>query len=112
MYSVDSLADVSNNIPIDSSSALQKSHAIAQLIICSVLQPIFVDPVTFLTSSRREAKLGDPMDLKKRPVDITYIPFRCTIHGLSVDTRVIKAADLLFHFCLRQPQHTYDNCLP
>ena len=62
-----------------------------------------------LTSAGNESKLGDPTDLKSHPVDITYVRFRCTIHGFAVDARVQYIAELSFNFCLRLQQHTYDE---
>ena len=70
---------------------------------------MFLDPIAFLKSDWNEVKIGDPTDKTQRPVDITYVRFRCTMHGSSIDPRVIKSPDLSFHFCLRLPQHTYDD---
>ena len=72
---------------------------------------MFLDPVAFLKSNGDEVKIGDPSDKTQRPVDITYVRFRCTLHGSSINHRVIKALDLSFHFCLRLPQHTYDDTI-
>ena len=70
---------------------------------------MFLDPIAFLKSDWNEVKIGDPTDKTQRPVDITYVRFRCTMHGSSIDPRVIKSPDLSFHFCLRLPRHTYDD---
>ena len=105
----DIVAMVSNEIPIDSGAALQEAQSAAQLIAGSVLNPQFLEPVAFLTSTGNEANLGDPDDMENREVDITYVRFRCSMHGSSVDSRVVNAPDLSFHFCLRLPQHTYDE---
>ena len=79
------------------------------MIVDSVLNPAFLDPVAFLTSAGKEAKILNPADLQKRAVDITYARFRCTMHGSSVDSRVVKTADLSFYLCLRLPQHLYEE---
>ena len=42
-------------------------------------------------------------------MDITYARFHCTMHSSSSDPRVIKSPDLSFHFCLRLPQHSFDD---
>ena len=119
MESVNSLKDshtvadivsmVSNEIPINSGTAYQEAQSVSKLIVDSVLNPVFLDPLAFLTSAGNEAKILDPMDLKTRPLDITYVRFRCTMNGSSVDVRIINVPDLNFHFCLQLPQHSYDD---
>ena len=89
---------VTNKIPIDGGAALQEAQSASKFIVESVLHPTFLDPVAFLTSAGNEAKLGDPTDLKSRPADITYVRFRCTMHGSAVDARVKNVAELSFHF--------------
>ena len=79
---------VTNEIPIDSGAALQEAQSASKFIVESVVHPSFLDPVAFLTSAGNEAKLGDPTDLTSRQSDITYVRFRCTMHGSSVDDRV------------------------
>ena len=111
MESVNSLKDshtiadimsiVSNEIPIDSSAAYQKAQYVSKLIVDSVLNPAFLNPLAFLTSAGKEAKILDPTDLKKRPVDITYVRFCCTINSSSVDARIVNISDLTFDFCLQ-----------
>ena len=105
----DIVAMVTNEVPIDSGAALQEAQSTSKFIVESVLRLTFLDPVSFLTSAGNEAILGDPTDLKSRPSDITYIRFRCTMHGSFVDARVKNIAELSFHFCLQLPQHTYDE---
>ena len=94
---------VSNDIPIDSGAAYQEAQSASQTIVDSVLNPAFLDPVAFLTSAGKYAKILDPADLQKRAVDITYVRFCCTMHGSSVNSRVVKTTDLSFYFCLRLP---------
>ena len=53
--------------------------------------------------------LHQNLNQQQSQVDITYVRFRCTMHGSSIDLRVIKSPDLSFHFCLRLPQHTSDD---
>ena len=116
--SVDSLVDahsvadvvslVSNELPIDTSASFQEAQAAAKTIINSVLNPNFLEPVAFLNSVGSEVKIGDPTDLSTRPVDITYIRFRCHMHASSVDDRVVNAPELSFNFSLKLPQHTYN----
>ena len=105
----DIIALVGNEIPIDTGASYQEAQSASKFIVDSLLNPMFLDPISFLKSDSDEVKIGDPSDKTQRPVDITYVRFRCTIHGSSIDPRVIKALDLSFHFCLRLPQHTYDD---
>ena len=53
--------------------------------------------------------LHQNLNQHQRQVDITYVRFRCTMHGSSIDLRVIKSPNLSFHFYLRLPQHTFDD---
>ena len=53
--------------------------------------------------------LHQNLNQQQRPVDITYVWFRCTMYGSSIDLRVIKSPDLSFHICLRLSQYTFDD---
>ena len=97
------IALVGNEISIDTGASYQEAQSSSKLIVNSFLNPMFLDPVAFLKSDDDEVKIGDPSDKTQRPLDITYVRFRCTIHGSSIDPRVIKALDLSFNFCLRLP---------
>ena len=99
----DIIAFVGNEIHIDTDAFYQEAQSASKLIANFLLNPMFLDPVEFLKSDGDEAKIGDPSDKTQRPLDITYVRFRCTIHGSSIDPRVIKALDLSFNFCLRLP---------
>ena len=105
----DIVALVGNEIPIDTGASYQEAQSSSKLVTDSHLNPMFLDPVAFLKSYGNEVKIGDPADMKLRPVDVTYVRFRCTMHGSSIDPRVVKATDLSFYFCLRLPQHTYND---
>ena len=100
---------VSSEMPIDAGSAFQESQSASKLIVDSILNVAFSDPVDWLTSGGHEVKIPDPDDLKARPTDIQYIRFRCQIHGSSVDARVITVPELSFYFTLKLPQSTYDD---
>ena len=105
----DIIAFVGNEIHIDTDAFYQEAQSASKLIANSLLNPMFLDPVEFLKSDGDEAEIGDPSDKTQRPVDITYARFRCTMHGSSIDPRVINAPDLSFNFCRRLPQHIYDD---
>ena len=105
----DIIALVGNEIPIDTGASYQEAQSTFKLIFDSLLNPIFLDPGSFLKSDGNEVKIGDPSDKTQRPVDITYVRFRCTMHGSSIDPSDIKAPDPSFHFCLRLSQHTYND---
>ena len=89
---------ITNEIPIDSGDILQEAQSASKFIVESVLHLLFLDPVAFLTSAGNVSKLGDPTDLTSRQSDITYVRFRCTMHGSSVDDRVKTSRSYHFIF--------------
>ena len=64
--------------------------------------------VIFLTSIGKEARVEDPVDLKKRDEDITFVKFNCFLDGSQLDSRVTTVAPLSFQFYLRLHQYTFD----
>ena len=58
---------------------------------------------------KQNLNLHQNLNQQQRPVDITYVRFRCTMYGSSIDLRVIKSPDLSFHICLRLSQYTFDD---
>ena len=58
---------------------------------------------------KQNLHLRQNLNKQQRPVDITYVRFRCTMYGSSIDLRVVKSPDLSFHFCLHLSQHTFDD---
>ena len=105
----DVISLVANELPIDTGSAFQESQTASKLIVDSVLNVEFLEPIAWLSAGGNEVKITDPSDLKGRPADIQFIRFRCQMHGSTVDARVIDVPDLSFYFCLKLPQSTYDD---
>ena len=105
----DIMSLVSSELPNDTGAAFQESANSAKLIVDSILNVGFLDPVAWLTSGGNDIKIPDPTDLSVRPPDIHFIRFRCQMNGSSVDARVSTVPDLSFYFCLKLPQSTYNG---
>ena len=105
----DIMSLVSSELPNDTGAAFQESANSAKMIVDSILNVGFLDPVAWLTSGGNDIKIPDPTDLSVRFPDIHFIRFRCQMNGSSVDARVSTVPDLSFYFCLKLPQSTYNG---
>ena len=58
----DFIALVGNEIHINTGVSYQEEQSVSKLIIDSLLNPMFLDPVVFLKLDGNEVKIGDPTD--------------------------------------------------
>ena len=67
-----------------------------------------LEPVAFLNSTHKTVKIGDPDDLLKRPEDISFMRFHCTLSGKSIDICIATMDMLSFQFYRHLPQYHLD----
>lgn len=115
VFSLSGSHTVADLVPLISSEILQDTGSAFQEVQSTALQIIDfasllgnLEPVIFLTSTGKEAKIEDPGDLKKRDEDITFIKFNCFLDGSQLDSRVTTIGPLSFQFFLRLPQYSFD----
>ena len=100
----DIISLVSNKLHLGTGTDFQEAQSTAELIVGKVLLTNNLEPLAFLTSAGKFAKLtGGAEDLKTRPEDITFVRFHCVMDSLSVYSRVTCANNVFFHFSLRLP---------
>ena len=99
---------ISNEFPQDTGASFQEAQSAAQIVVNNVLLVGNLEPLTFLTSTRKIANIEDGTKLKSRPEDISFLRSNCVVDGAAIDYRVTKVNPLSFQFCLKLLQCIYD----
>ena len=107
-----SVADVTSlvltELPMNTGASIQATQSAAKRVMGCLTNIKFLGPIGFINSTNKALQISDPLDLEKRPGDISFFRFCCTMDAASVDTRITHEGTLSFHFCLQFPQHVYD----
>ena len=97
VYSVaDIIALIGNEIPIDTGASYQETQSSSKLIVNSLLNPIFLDPVSFLKSDGDEVKIGDPAT-RSNVQWISHI-YGSVVHCMVLQLILESLKHQIFHF--------------
>jgi len=96
----DVISLVSNNLPIDTSTAFQESQEVAKMVTGSALRVDNLHPSAFLNLEGKQLNFYPAAKLAERPDDLSYFRFQCNLDGLALDRRVINAGEFSIQFCL------------
>ena len=81
----DIISLVSNELPIDTSTAYQEAQAASKSIVDSVLNINNLEPLAFLNSTGAIVSITDFGDFDKWSPDVSFVRFHCNMDGSSVD---------------------------
>ena len=103
----DLISVISQEIPIDVTTAFMESTRVKEKIIGSMTDISNLSGLAFLHSDGKKAKNLTSCDVKDRVADLAYIHLICTLDGKETDARVCQAP-IDFQYCLKLPQSLYD----
>jgi hypothetical protein len=95
---------ISTELPIDTSAALQGADTICALILNAPFLVCNLETRPFLSKNGNQIQLNTDF-ASKRPADLFYCSFDCTVNGAAIDNRITQPS-LHFTFSLRLPQTT------
>ena len=72
---------VFDELPLDTSSFFKEAQATSKLIVNSIIYIDNLESLVFLDSRGAAVNMADFNDLDKRPSDVRFIRFRCTMNG-------------------------------
>ena len=104
----DLISIISQEIPIDVTSAFMESNRIKETVIRSMTDFSNLTGLAFLQSNGSMAKNLTSSTLEHRHADLAFIKLGCCIAGNEIDER-IQQNSMEVQFCLKLPQSSYDQ---
>ena len=100
---------VSQQLPVDTSSALQESQSVSTPIRESLFFLKHLKPISFLDSKMYALTTTMKNNPKKRTPGIKMLRVWYHVEGIHLDGRIGDEVELNVDFCLRLPQHYWGS---
>ncbi len=99
---------VSRNLPIATSMALTEASSISNAVKSSLFDIRYLDALSFIKRDWQAATTANSEDLSTREPGLYGVKFQCSLHGPSIDPRIINDREYSTDFVLLLPQHAYN----
>ena len=101
--SVDLMAAIADELPINTASASNEASIICESIRRAPFDVNNLNPCAFFDDGGSRITTTVPFDPAQRPPNVVFVNFSCTIRCATIDTR-IQQPDYSFNFSLKLPQ--------